>query len=180
MLPLTDEQRATLEEAMPFAHKQAWTIVERTGMEFDVALSGVCFGYIDAIQRWSADNGAKFTTFAYPRGEGRVKDDKRLQRRWFKAHRDNQPDMGWLDEPVGDGGVCRADYLRAAECTAVEDADAFETLIDGLTEREQRVLRMYYVDCLDQKQIGRQFGLTESAIHKIRRGALNALKASLQ
>ncbi|MCP4606254.1 MAG: FliA/WhiG family RNA polymerase sigma factor [Proteobacteria bacterium] len=52
--------------------------------------------------------------------------------------------------------------------------------ISKLSEREQRVLAMYYRDELSLKEIGNRFGVTESRICQVRSEAVHRLKAVLE
>jgi RNA polymerase sigma factor (sigma-70 family) len=76
------------------------------------------------------------------------------------------------------------DWLRTAstESTAERDifrADAergFEGLIDGLTELEQDVLRLRYLEDLDFQEIARRLGKEPNAVHQIHHRALTKLR----
>ena len=52
--------------------------------------------------------------------------------------------------------------------------------ISKLSDKEQRVLAMYYKDELSLKDIGKLFGVTESRICQVRSEAIHRLKALLE
>ena len=67
--------------------------------------------------------------------------------------------------------------LASTDSSAELDADAgFEAFLSGLSELEQEVLRLRYVDDLDFGEIAGQFGKTPNAVHQIHHRALTKLR----
>lgn len=59
------------------------------------------------------------------------------------------------------------------------DEDAFEALLEGLTELEQQVLRLRYNEDLDFGEIARRLGKEPNAVHQIHFRALAKLRGRL-
>ena len=71
------------------------------------------------------------------------------------------------------------DWLRKASTESTEELEperGFEGLIDGLTELEQEVLRLRYVEDLDFQEIARRLGKEPNAVHQIHYRALTRLR----
>jgi RNA polymerase sigma factor (sigma-70 family) len=71
------------------------------------------------------------------------------------------------------------DWLRRASTESTEELEAasgFEGLIDGLTELEQDVLRLRYIEDLDFLQIASRLGKEPNAVHQIHHRALTRLR----
>jgi RNA polymerase sigma factor (sigma-70 family) len=68
-------------------------------------------------------------------------------------------------------------HTASTESTAELDVDrGFEGLIDGLTELEQDVLRLHYIEDLDFQEIARRLGKEPNAVHQIHHRALTKLR----
>ena len=71
------------------------------------------------------------------------------------------------------------DWLRKASTEATEELEAeggFDGLLDGLTELEQEVVRLRYVEDLDFQEIARRLGKEPNAVHQIHHRALTKLR----
>ena len=67
--------------------------------------------------------------------------------------------------------------LASTDSSAELEADAgFESFLSGLTELEQEVLRLRYVDDLDFGEIGNRLGKEPNAVHQIHHRALTKLR----
>ena len=71
------------------------------------------------------------------------------------------------------------DWLRQASTESTDELEVergFEGLIDGLTELEQEVLRLRYVEDLGFGEIARGLGKEPNAVHQIHHRALSKLR----
>ncbi|MFV0634819.1 FliA/WhiG family RNA polymerase sigma factor [Demequina sp.] len=68
----------------------------------------------------------------------------------------------------------------SASVEARETTALLAAAIQGVREREQEVLRLYYFDNLTLAQIGQILGVTESRVSQIHSGAVKKLRESLQ
>jgi RNA polymerase sigma factor (sigma-70 family) len=71
------------------------------------------------------------------------------------------------------------EWLTTLSAESNEELDldrGFEGLIDGLTELEQDVLRLRYVEDLDFQEIARRLGKEPNAVHQIHYRALTKLR----
>jgi RNA polymerase sigma factor (sigma-70 family) len=71
------------------------------------------------------------------------------------------------------------EWLDAASTDSGSELEAdagFDALLDGLTELEQEVLRLRYVDDLDYGEIGKRLGREPNAVHQIHHRALTKLR----
>jgi RNA polymerase sigma factor (sigma-70 family) len=71
------------------------------------------------------------------------------------------------------------DWLRMASTESADELEAergFDGLIEGLTELEQEVLRLRYVEDLDFGEIARKLGKEPNAVHQIHHRALTKLR----
>jgi len=71
------------------------------------------------------------------------------------------------------------DWLRKASTESTDELEGdrgFEGLIDGLTELEQEVLRLRYVEDLDFQEIAKRLAKEPNAVHQIHHRALTKLR----
>jgi RNA polymerase sigma factor (sigma-70 family) len=71
------------------------------------------------------------------------------------------------------------DWLAVASTESTDEldlADPFESWIAPLTELEQTVLRLHYLEDLDFQEIGRRLGKKPNAVHQIHFRALAKLR----
>ena len=86
-----------------------------------------------------------------------------------------------LDGPVGDGSSSLGDLL-GFEDRATEAAEArivLEPLLQLLSARDQRILRMRYVDECTQQEIAEAIGLTQAQVSRVLTRILASLRAEL-
>ncbi|MGQ9552832.1 MAG: FliA/WhiG family RNA polymerase sigma factor [Anaerolineae bacterium] len=67
----------------------------------------------------------------------------------------------------------------AEQAVRSEMADVLATVIEGLPERDQMVLALYYIDGLNMREIGEVLGISESRVCQIHGKALTYLRAHL-
>lgn len=91
--------------------------------------------------------------------------------------------IGWkIREHFARGQVQEVEleeWLAAASVDSareLEDASSFESWLEGLSELEQTVVRLHYVDCLDFKEIAARLGKEPNAVHQIHFRALSKLR----
>ena len=145
-------------------------------------------GLVRAAHSYDPERGVSFASYAGKRIMGAVLDWSRgedhLSRHFRElakasgaedlgppAHLEDIP--GWHDH--FESFEAMADDL-VAERQAVA---AIELAARALPQKKREVLRLYYVEDLTQKQIGQQFGLTESRICQILHEAHAKLRAVL-
>ncbi len=194
--------------------------------EFDDLASCGVIGLMDALERFNANRGARFETYAQIRIKGEIVDymrrqdwlpvSQRVRLRQVQAGYDKlaqclgrEPDdqevadylnmdlkslqqmLGeahlaniiYFDDLLADGGS--RNQVEAADTwieQAHEDEERRQLLIcelKHLSEREQMILSLYYMDELTLKEIGIVLGLTESRISQIHSKALMRLKTRL-
>jgi RNA polymerase sigma factor (sigma-70 family) len=71
------------------------------------------------------------------------------------------------------------DWLHGASTESTEELEAergFDVWLDGLTELEQEVLRLRYLEDLDFQEIARRLGKEPNAVHQIHHRALTKLR----
>jgi RNA polymerase sigma factor for flagellar operon FliA len=111
-------------------------------------------GLVEAANRFDSSKGVAFTTYAYPRIAGAIIDYLR--------------ECGYLmtslDSCLEDGTTLATRI--AAPC--VKDAEElFEEVTSNLDEKAQQVLRCYYLDNMSMKEVGYQYGVTESRVSQL-------------
>lgn len=185
--PQTNNIDHLVEEYMPLAHGVAskhWY----DGCDYPAIQSAAMLGLFKAAQRFDSSKGASFTTYAYKRINGEIKDYFRAllgrpsgQVRKTKLRAANFPHYHLEFQPEG--------YERETLANTIPDQkpDSEEQLFlqsliplaqSILSSKEFRVLELYYLDGLKQREIAPLMGpLTESRIHQIRKEALKKLRA---
>jgi RNA polymerase sigma factor (sigma-70 family) len=71
------------------------------------------------------------------------------------------------------------DWLHSASTNSTDELEVergFDGLLDGLTELEQEVLRLRYVEDLDFQEIARRLGKEPNAVHQVHHRALTKLR----
>ena len=86
-----------------------------------------------------------------------------------------------LDGPVGDGSSSLGDLLGFEDrsVVAAEARIVLEPLVATLPERDQRILRMRFVDEATQQEIAEAVGLTQAQVSRVLTRILAALRADL-
>jgi RNA polymerase sigma factor FliA len=99
------------------------------------------------------------------------------------------PRLVSLDEPVGQGqdGCTLRDVLPDVDhqdpflaCADAEMNVALKAALVTLSDRQQKVLQLYYHTGLTMKEIGGRLGLTESGVCRVHSGALRHLRIELK
>ncbi|WP_084104384.1 sigma-70 family RNA polymerase sigma factor [Demequina sp. NBRC 110056] len=78
-----------------------------------------------------------------------------------------------------DGALENAAPEASVSVEAQETTALLATAIQGVRDREQEVLRLYYFESLTLAQIGEILGVTESRVSQIHSGAVKKLRESL-
>ncbi len=86
-----------------------------------------------------------------------------------------------LDGPVGDGSSSLGDLLGFEDrsVAAAEARIVLEPLVATLPARDQRILRMRFVDEATQQEIAEAVGLTQAQVSRVLTRILSALRADL-
>lgn len=58
----------------------------------------------------------------------------------------------------------------------INDKDAFESIIEDLTEDEQYILRKIYRDSFTEQEVANELGINRIMVHRIKQYSLNKLK----
>jgi RNA polymerase sigma factor (sigma-70 family) len=137
-----------VERYIPLAKKLAFDYKKKLPRRFDVdeLISAAYLGLVEAADRYDPSFGFAFTTFAYPRIEGAIKDHLRQ----FKT-------MSSLE-----------DFELEADAEIQGDfSESLQIVAKGLGEQAKDMLRCYYEDQVSMKEIGERYGLTEGRVSQL-------------
>ena len=78
-------------------------------------------------------------------------------------------------------GTCLADHLLVTECPteALNLLDALGWAVARLSERQQLILRMRFVEELTQEEIGREIGVSQMQVSRLLRATFDQLRRDL-
>ncbi len=136
-------------------------------VDFDDLISYGIFGLIDAIDKFNMDKGVKFETYASLRIRGEIIDNIRR--------------LDWIpnkDVTVADVVQTKADTPDLS----YEKKEVKEILINAinkLTEKEKKVVTLYYFEELTLKEISKVMNVSESRISQIHSKAIVKLQNKL-
>jgi len=159
-------QEALLQAHMPLIHTLAYRLCAWKRMHEELTQAGIV-GFIEAVQRYQAQSGAKLSTYAFPWIVGEMRKTLRLlESQAACSLDDDQKNEAVLRERIGIEGI---------DLNAIDVHLAVERL-----ERDERLLIFlrYYRD-ITQNEAARILGKSQSAICKIERRALNCLRDAL-
>ena len=143
---------------------------------FDELHSAALAGLWLATETWDPARGV-FITHAAFRIRGEMLDWMReanpLTRGQIRAGKIRYASLDGTDE---DGCPLRT-LIPGTEDPLPRDPDAFKLLTRGVTTQQLKVLRLYYLDGLNNRQIGERLGLKESRICQIHNEALDYLRS---
>lgn len=146
-----------VESHIPFANKIASR--KRTSLPKRISLeelqSAAYMGLVEAANRFNAEKGVTFTTFAYPRIFGAIID----------YLRECGMPLTSLDSSLEDDGCTLAETVSAPETSRVEEV--FEAMTSNLDDKAQIVLRCYLMEDMPMKEVGRKLGVTESRVSQL-------------
>lgn len=148
-------------------------------------------GLVQAAQRYRDDRGSSFSSYAARRIRGQVLDALRERdpltrsaRRAFRIAREANAELPSpftetsLDKALAGGWEPRSTATSCAATTTRHDERWKIVLrhLHGLPRVERRVLVLSYVRGLTLKEIGRQIGLSESGVCRVRSRALSRMR----
>jgi len=132
-------------------------------VSFEELQSAAFLGLTEAANRFDADRGFCFTTYAYPRISGAINDYLR--------------ELGCmtvsLDSSKDEEDFSLKDTLVARE-TNTEDFFGF--VLETLGEQAGNMLHSYYVDRYSMKEIGEQYGVSEGRISQMISGYKKSIR----
>ena len=152
------------EQFLPLANKLAYQ-KKRTlpnFIDFEELQSAAYMGLVEAANRFDPDKGVAFSTFAYPRIWGEINDYLR-QLGWGK--RGSQCQMASLDATAENQECCLKDMIEAEK--EFNEGEFLEVISKDLDEQAEQVLKCYFIDEYSMKDVGKQFGVSESRISQL-------------
>lgn len=126
--------------------------------------SAAYLGLVEAASRFDATKGVAFSTFAYPRIWGAIIDHLRQ----FSMH------MVSLDSQSEDDGSLAETV--AAPTAPADKEEVLEVVSSGLGDQAKEVLRMYFCDGVQMKEVGRRLGVTESRVSQLLTGYKKSIR----
>lgn len=115
-------------------------------IDFEDLQSAAYLGLVEAANRFDASRGIAFSTFAYPRIFGAILDYLRQN---YKSEKTNVSDVDCVKAQKEDGN------------------DLFDHIFKDFNKYDQDILRSYFIAGSTMKEIGVQYGLTESRISQL-------------
>lgn len=173
------------------------------GVDYDDLYQIACIGLILAVERFDADKGIKFVTFALPTISGEIKRyfrDKgnfiRIPRRIYevfstaeKIRRASSKNEGGMPNPsykiisleqdiIGEGDLSLESVLGADDdrFLLVEDKDFVQKCMASFTEQERQFIKKRYYEEKTQKQIALEMQCSQMNVSRMERRLLKELK----
>lgn len=182
---------------LPLVHQVVAPIARKVPanvLRDDLLAAGVS-GLVDSLRKNGGDGGNTFEWYARTRIRGAVLDELRAQD-WLTRRARDAVDAAFLrDEADADGVVfVGLDELSAAEeqdflvnaapdpeslCAAMETRRSVARALDKLSERERKVIDMYYYDDKKFREISAELDVCEPRVSQLHARALDKLKCSL-
>lgn len=198
----TKSKKDLVIEHLPLVRKVANKIFRRLPrgiVEFDELVNTGVIGLIKAIDKYDS-NRAKFSTYAYTKIRGEILDYLRKLDFLPRSVREKlkNGEVSELKEEVANlisieerlfGNSERyfikdtlTSDLPAPEDLVLKDEAkrVLASAISQLSEKEQLVLQLIFVEELDLKSIGEILGVSVSRVSQIKTGALKKLKKTLE
>ena len=186
---------ALLKKARHMARTISWAAMSSAD-EADIE-SDALYGLAKALQTWDPTRGCSLHSYAVQRMEGEVKDGLRARDHLTRSDRQRQKggeqldgvrqrpvsieaitaDTGWdiLDSPCPD--ALEDLHQQAADRDQVQAILRFVDLSQDA--RSSLMLRRYYLEGLTLKQIGAEFGVTESRVSQMMKATINKTRSHL-
>lgn len=148
-----------VEQYVPLANKLASQRKRNLPRHVDLEdlRSAAYFGLVQAATRFEPENGACFSTFAFPRISGAIIDWLRSQK---KAN-----NLKSLDMVVGENGETLGSLIQDKESNSADEC--FEEISSKLDTDAKNVFRLYYMENRSMKEIGSMTGVSESRISQL-------------
>ena len=153
-----DTIHVLVEQYIPLANKLAYQKKRSLPNFIDVEdlQSAAYLGLVEAANRFDAERGIAFSTFAYPRILGAINDHLRSLGRLSVVSIDQSED--------GEFSLC--DTLESKE-TFDDFGEILELISFDIGKQAENMLRCYYADDLSMKEFGNLFGVSESRVSQL-------------
>lgn len=161
-----DTMHSLVEQYLPLANKLAYDKKKTLPryVDFEELQSAAYLGLVEAASRFDAMRGNSFMTYAYPRILGAIQDHLRSIGRL--------PSISL--EAKGDEEFALKDTISAKESSDIDEV--LEVVSSDLGEQAQNVLRLYFVEDYSMKEVGQQFGVSESRISQLLTSYKNGIR----
>jgi RNA polymerase sigma factor (sigma-70 family) len=116
-------------------------------VDFEELQSAAYLGLVEAANRFDENRGIAFSTFAYPRIFGAVLDYLRQNCKFEKTTSETE--------------------MVQAKSKNVDENDLFEHIFKEFNKYDRDILRSYYIVGNSMKEIGQEYGLSESRISQL-------------
>ena len=146
-----------------------------------------CIGLIKSIDHFDLSVGVKFSTYAVPMIIGEI---KRFLRgvnslRVSRSIRDTayqvlktRGELERRDEEVSVDKIAAA--MNVAVSEVVYALDAISDTIDGLSDREKRILFLRYYEGRTQTEISDEVGISQAQVSRLEKNALRTIRARME
>ena len=137
-------------------------------VEYDDLVSYGIFGLIDAIDKFNLEKNVKFETYASLRIRGAILDQIRKMDWIPRTVRQRQRKIDESGpEPVMDAAH-NSHYAQPEEIVTQEELKTMLVKsLDNLTEKERRVIELYYYEDLTLKEISNILEVSESRVSQL-------------
>lgn len=148
---------------------------------YDEIESTAFLGLIEAAKNFDESKGFKFSTYAMPYITGRVKrmyrDDK-----WYFVKRGVRHDMGSLNFVIDNENNTELQDILEDEVNIEENVIneiTVKKLLASLTERDRKIVYLYYFKRLKQIEIAEIMNITNVSVYRIIKKSLEKMKEEL-
>jgi RNA polymerase sporulation-specific sigma factor len=171
-----------ISEHLGLAQKIAWGFYPKIHKkyEFEDILQVAYVGLVKAGKSFDETRGIKFSTYAVPKIKGELirflKDDKK-----YNISRGVPHDYTMLSFEFENENGCLRDKIgnNDFECGLIKIISVNES-INNLSNQEKKILKLYFIDNLTQKQIGEICGILQNQVSRIKRRVVKKLRESLE
>lgn len=133
--------------------------------------SAAYMGLVEAANRYNPNIGVKFTTFSYPRIFGAIHDYLREQK-WVKSN--DCKKMYSLDFSY--------EYENLHQSISSDPSnkidELFEEITFNLNDQSKQIMKSYFICDNSMKEVGEQFGISESRVSQIIKKCKDSIKES--
>lgn len=188
-----EDRNRAVELCLPLVRQFAATIVSGGSfgvVDFDDLSQAGAIGATHAVERYDPAKGQRFTTFAWPRIDGAMRDllratdtATRTQRALHAAGKPSavRKTLSLSRSMRGDGRATTfaaqwADPRSDQAMAHVDRDDFFDVYLDGLPRNEQLAMRLYYAEGFTSSEVGRVLGVVESRVSHLRKASLDSLR----
>lgn len=172
-----------VEDHLGLARKVAYQFCRnsKSKYSYDEIESTAFLGLIEAANNFDESKGFKFSTYAIPVITGRIKrmyrDDK-----WYNIKRGVPHEMGSLNFIIDtEHNKELQDILEDKENIeeSVVNKLIVNKLLASLTERDKKIIYLYFYQQLSQPKISKIMNLSQVSVSRIIKASLNKMKEEL-